>query len=407
MSSLIERFLRYVQIDTQSSEASQSVPSTDKQFNLAHLLEKELKELGLKEVTVDKFCNVTALLPANIQKKAPVIGFISHLDTSPDVSGENVHPRVIENYDGSTIVLNKEKNILFSPEDFPMLKHYVGQSLIVTDGTTLLGADDKAGIAEIMAAMESLVQHPEVKHGTIKVAFTPDEEVGRGMEHFDAQKFGTDFAYTVDGGELGEINYETFNAALARIVITGKMVHPGSAKNIMKNALLIAMELNAMLPVNERPEYTENREGFYHLHQFKGDVEKAEMVYIIRDHDRQKFEHRKALIQQAADFLNASYGAGTVTCEVSDTYYNLKEKIDPVMHVVETAQKAMHAVGIEPKIVAVRGGTDGSKLSYMGIPTPNLFTGGHNMHSRFEFASADAMKKATEVILKIIEMYAA
>jgi tripeptide aminopeptidase len=407
MSSLIERFFRYVQIDTQSSETSQSSPSTDKQFNLARLLEKELKELGIQDVELDDFCNVTAILPANIEKKAPVIGFISHLDTSPDVSGENVHPRVIDAYDGSTILLNKEKNVLLSPEDFPMLKKYVGQSLIVTDGTTLLGADDKAGIAEIMAAMEHLIQHPEIKHGTFKVAFTPDEEIGHGMEHFDAKKFGTDFAYTVDGGELGELNYETFNAASAHILIKGKQVHPGTAKNIMKNALLIAMELNAMLPVNERPEYTENREGFLHLHQLGGDVEKAEMVYIIRDHDRQKFEHKKILIQQAADFLNASYGAGTVTCDVADTYYNLKEKIDPVMHIIETAQKAMREVGVEPKIIAVRGGTDGSKLSYMGIPTPNLFTGGLNAHSRFEFVPTAAMEKATEVILKIIELYAA
>jgi len=364
-------------------------------------------ELGLQEVELDKFCNLTAVLPANIEKKAPVIGFMAHLDTSPDVSGENVHPRLIEAYDGSTIVLNKEKNILFSPEDFPVLKNYVGQSLIVTDGTTLLGGDDKAGIAEIMAAMEYLTQHPEAKHGTIKVAFTPDEEVGRGMDHFDARKFGTDFAYTVDGEELGELNYETFNAASAHIVINGKQVHPGTAKNIMKNALLIAMELNAMLPPNERPEHTEKREGFYHLHQLGGDVEKAEMVYIIRDHNRQKFEHKKALIQQAADFINSRYGAGTATCDVTDTYYNLKEKIDPVFHIIETAQKAMRAVGVEPKIIAVRGGTDGSRLSYMGIPTPNLFTGDFNAHSRFEFMSVPAMEKATEVILKIIELYAA
>jgi tripeptide aminopeptidase len=405
MSSTIERFLRYVQIDTQSSETSQSFPSTDKQFNLARLLEKELKELGMQDVELDKFCSVTAVLPANIDKKAPVIGFMAHLDTSPDVSGENVHPRIIDSYDGATITLNKEKNILFSPEEFPMLKRHLGQSLIVTDGTTLLGADDKAGMAEIIAAMEHLIQHPELKHGTIKVAFTPDEEIGHGMDHFDAQKFGTDFAYTVDGGELGELNFETFNAASTHIVIKGKQVHPGMAKNIMKNALLIAMELNAMLPVNERPEYTESREGFYHLHQFGGDVERAEMVYIIRDHDRQKFEHKKVLIQQAADFINASYGAGTATCEVSDTYYNLKEKVEPVMHVIDTAQKAMRAVGVEPRIIAVRGGTDGSRLSYMGIPTPNLFTGGFNAHSRFEFVPTAAMEKATEVILKIIELY--
>ncbi len=406
MTKVADRFIKYTRIDTQSDENSSTYPSTAKQFDLARILVNELLALGLKDVHVDDNCYVMATLPSNQDGKAPVIGFIAHMDTSPDLSGTGVNPQVWKNYDGDDIVLNKEKNILLSPKVFPELGRYKGQTLITTDGNTLLGADDKAGVATIMAAVEYLVNHPEFTHGTIKIGFTPDEEIGRGVDRFDVKKFGADFAYTLDGGELGELEYNTFNAATARVTIQGKIVHPGYAKNVMKNAILIGMELQAMLPENERPAYTSGWEGFYHLMDMRGGVDQTTMTYIIRDHERPKFEHMKTLFQDALAFLNQKYGESTVTAEITDSYYNLREKIEPVFHIVETAEKAIKAVGLTPRIVPVRGGTDGSRLSFMGLPTPNLFTGAHNFHSRYEFIPVESMEKSVEVVLKIIEMYA-
>lgn len=405
MTSISERFLKYCRIDTQSDESSTTYPSTEKQFDLARLLAEELLALGLKDAHVDENCYVMATLPANQVHTKPVIGFIAHMDTSPDLSGTDVNPQVWKNYDGGEIVLNKEKNIILSPKVFPELSRYAGQTLITTDGNTLLGADDKAGVATIMSAMEYLVNHPEIKHGTIKIGFTPDEEIGRGVDRFDVAKFGADFAYTLDGGELGELEYNTFNAASAKVTIQGKIVHPGYAKNIMKNAILIGMELQSMLPENERPAYTSGWEGFYHLMDMRGGVDQTSMTYIIRDHERPKFEHMKELFQGAVAFLNEKYGAGTISAEITDSYYNLREKIEPVFHIVETAEKAIKEVGLNPRIVPVRGGTDGSRLSYMGLPTPNLFTGAHNFHSRYEYIPVESMEKSVEVVLKIIEMY--
>jgi len=405
MSSVIDRFIRYVQIDTQSNESSPTYPSTQKEFDLARILVQELLALGIKDAAVDDNCYVMATLPANQENVSPVIGFIAHVDTSPDLSGTGVHPRVWENYDGGDIVLNENKNIVLSPQSFPELLRYKGQTLITTDGTTLLGADDKAGVAAIMAAVEFLVEHPKVKHGTIKIGFTPDEEIGRGVDKFDVQKFGADFAYTLDGGELGELEYNTFNAASAKVTIQGKQVHPGYAKNIMKNAILIGMELQTMLPEHERPAYTSGWEGFFHLYEMRGGVDMTTMTYIIRDHNRDKFEQKKTLFRDAVAFLNNKYGEGTISVEISDSYYNLREKIEPVFHIVETAERAIRAVGLTPRIVPVRGGTDGSRLSFMGLPTPNLFTGAHNFHSRYEYIPTESLEKSVEVILKIIEMY--
>ena len=406
MSSVIDRFIRYAQIDTQSDESSPTYPSTQKQFDLARILVKELLALGLKDAAVDENCYVMATLPANQGNASPVIGLIAHVDTSPDMSGTGVSPRIWENYDGRDIIINSEKDILLSPQVFPELSRYEGQTLITSDGNTLLGADDKAGVAAIMGAVEFLVNHPDMKHGTIKIGFTPDEEIGRGVDKFDVQKFGADFAYTLDGGELGELEYNTFNAASAKVTIQGKIVHPGYAKNIMKNAILIGMELQSMLPEHERPAYTSGWEGFFHLMDIRGGVEQTSMTYIIRDHDREKFEYKKNLFQKTVDFLNIKYGTGTVSVEITDSYYNLKEKIEPVFHIVDTAEKAIRAVGLTPRIVPVRGGTDGSRLSFMGLPTPNLFTGAHNFHSRYEYIPAESLEKSVEVILKIIEMYA-
>jgi tripeptide aminopeptidase len=406
MSSLIDRFIRYVQIDTQSVESSPTYPSTQKQFDLARILVEELSALGLKDAAVDENCYVMATLPANQEKVSPVIGFIAHVDTSPDLSGTGVQPRVWENYDGGDIVLNENKKIILSPQIFPELLRYKGQTLITTDGTTLLGADDKAGVAAIMDAVEFLVKHPKIEHGTIKIGFTPDEEIGRGVDKFDVQKFGADFAYTLDGGELGELEYNTFNAASAKVTIQGKIVHPGYAKNIMKNAILIGLELQSMLPEHERPAYTSGWEGFFHLMDIRGGVDHTSMTYIIRDHDRDKFEYKKNLFQKTVDFLNIKYGVGTVSVEITDSYYNLREKIEPVFHIVETAERAIRAVGLTPRIVPVRGGTDGSRLSFMGLPTPNLFTGAHNFHSRYEYIPTESLEKSVEVILKIIDMYA-
>ena len=400
------RFLKYVSLDTQSDDGSDTCPSTKKQLVMLRMLHDELKALGLADVSIDDNGYVMATLPANNGKTGPAIGFVAHVDTSPDMSGENIKPRMVENYDGGDILLNAALKLVLSPVDFPEMKQYAGQTLIVTDGTTLLGADDKAGVTEIMTAVEYLVNHPEIKHGPIKVGFTPDEEIGRGVDHFDVQKFGADWAYTMDGGEIGELEFENFNAAHAKITIQGRNIHPGYAKGKMKNALLMGMEFNALLPVFDRPEFTQDYEGFYHLMKMEGTVEKAGIQYIVRDHDRTLFEKRKVTIRQCADFMNARYGEGCFTLEMKDQYYNMREKVEPVYHIVETARLAMEALGIEPQIKPIRGGTDGSRLSYMGLLCPNIFAGGHNFHGKFEFVPLESMEKATLVILKIVEMNA-
>lgn len=404
MPSVKERLINYAMINTQSDREYTTVPSFAGQFVLARKLEQELSDMGMEEVNLDENCYLMATLPANTDKKVPVIGFIAHVDTSPDMNGENVKPQIIEKYDGGEIVLNKAQNIRMSPEEFPELTKYVGQELITSDGTTLLGADDKAGIAVIMSAMEYLIAHPEIKHGKIRVAFTPDEEIGHGADRFDVQKFGAEYAYTVDGGELGELEYETFNAAQAIVTINGRNVHPGSAKNKMINALLVAMELNAMLPVNERPEYTEGREGFIHLFAMSGTVESTKMVFIIRDHDRGLMEKRKQYLTDAVEYLNKRYGSGRIEIKMEDQYYNMREKIEPVFHIVEIAQEAMRSLGIQPIMVPVRGGTDGSRLSFMGLPCPNLFTGGFNFHGRYETIPTRSLERSVDVVLKIIEL---
>ncbi|MBN2185039.1 MAG: peptidase T [Candidatus Krumholzibacteriota bacterium] len=406
MTDLIKRFLEYVKIDTKSDEESKSSPTTEIQFGLANKLVEELKGLGLEDAAVDENCYVMATLPSNLDKESTVIGFIAHMDTSPDMSGADVNPQFIEDYDGKDIILNKKEKIILSPDAFPELLCYVGQTLITTDGTTLLGADDKAGIAEIVTAVEYLVKNPDIKHGTIKIAFTPDEEVGRGTDHFDVKKFGADFAYTLDGGQIGELEFENFNAAKLTVTVKGLNVHPGYAKNKMVNSMLIAMEYNSMLPVNQTPFYTEKYEGFFHMIALKGEVEKTVMTYIVRDHDMEKFKEKQELGIKIAEFLNHKYGKGTVNAELTEQYLNMREKIEPVMHIVEIAEQAMNNAGVEPKKTPIRGGTDGSKLSYMGLPTPNLFTGGHNYHGRYEYIPVESMEKAVKVILEIIDLYA-
>ena len=406
MQSVIDRFIRYIKIDTQSMRKSETYPSTEKQLDLARLLVEELKALGLEDAAMDQYGYVTATLPANTDSAdIPVIGFLAHMDTSPDLSGTHVNPQFVENYDGGEIVLNAEKDIRMSPEEFPDLKKYVGKTLITTDGTTLLGADDKAGVAEIMAAAEYLLEHPEIKHGTVKIGFTPDEEVGSGVDHFDVPGFGADFAYTVDGGEVGEIQYENFNAAGAELTIHGRNVHPGKAKLKMRNALLIGMELNELLPVFERPEFTEKYEGFFHLYLFGGTVEEASMAYIIRDHDRDKFEAKKALLVHAVDYINTKYGQPIIDLEITDQYYNMREQVEPHPQIIETAIQAVRAVGVTPKIDPVRGGTDGSRLSYMGLPTPNIFTGGHNFHSKQEWNSVEWMEAAVRTLVETVKVW--
>lgn len=405
MDKVVKRLLRYAQVDTQSDPESATCPSTEKQMDLARILVEELTEIGLKEVSLDENGYVMANLPANVDREIPTIGFIAHMDTSPDMSGTNVCPAIVENYDGGDIVLNEKMNVVLSPADFPDLKDYVGENLITTDGTTLLGADNKAGIAEIITAMELLIQHPEIEHGEISVAFTPDEEIGRGADLFDLKKFNAAFAYTVDGGPLGELEYENFNAASAKIRIQGRNVHPGSSKNTMVNSMLIAMELNSLLPPAERPEYTDHYEGFTHLTNINGDVEETKLQYIIRDHSRELFDKKKSVMLKAVDFLNLKYGAGRVELELKDSYYNMREKIEPVMEVVDLAKAAMEQVGVTPRITPVRGGTDGARLSYMGLPCPNLFTGGHNYHGKYEYIPVNSMKKAVDVILKIVETH--
>jgi len=405
MSKVIEKFLKYVSYDTKSDEESTTVPSTNGQMTLARELVKELKEMGIKQASVDENGYVMATIPSNVEKNIPIIGFIAHMDTSPDMPGINVVPKFVENYDGEDIVLNKENNVVLSSKDFPELKNYLGKTIITTDGTTLLGADDKAGISEIMAAVEYLTQNPNIPHGCICIGFTPDEEVGRGADIFDVKKFGADFAYTMDGGTIGELEYENFNAAGAKICIHGRNVHPGSAKGKMIHSTLIGNEFINSMPQNETPATTEGYEGFYHLTSISGEVEQTKLAYIIRDFNKENFENRKIFIKNVADKLNDKYGHGTVEIEVKDQYYNMKEKIEPVKHIVDTAFLAMKEVGINPIMVPIRGGTDGSRLSYMGLPTPNIFTGGQNFHGKYEFIPTFAMEKAVEVILKIVELY--
>ena len=406
MHPVIDRFIRYIKIDTQSARKSDSFPSTEKQLNLAKILVQELRELGLADAAMDAYGYVTATLPANIERDVPVVGFLAHMDTSPDFSGKDVNPQFIENYDGGVVVLNAEKQILMDPKEFPDLKKYVGKTLITTDGTTLLGADDKAGVAEIMTAIETLIAHPEIQHGTIRIGFTPDEEVGSGVDHFDVEKFGADFAYTLDGGEIGEVEFENFNAAGAELVIHGRNVHPGEAKHKMRNALLIGMELNEMLPVFERPEFTEKYEGFFHLFEFNGTVEEATMAYILRDHDREKFEAKKQLLQSAVDFINQKYGEKVIDLTLEDQYYNMRQMVEPHPEIMGIAIQAVKALGIEPLTKPVRGGTDGSRLSYMGLPTPNLFTGGHYFHGKYEFIPTYSMEKAVEMLVAIAQLVA-
>jgi tripeptide aminopeptidase len=403
MEKLVERFIRYAKVNTQSNENVKTCPSSPGQIQLAQILVSELQDLGMSEVSMDGNGYVMATLPANTVKTVPVIGFISHMDTSPDFKAERVNPQIVDHV-GKPIVLNARENIILSPLDFPVINHYVGQQLITTDGTTLLGADNKAGIAEIITAMDYLLHHPEIKHGPVRICFTPDEEIGRGADKFDVKKFNASYAYTVDGGGIGEIEYENFNAAKAKIVIQGLNVHPGSAKNKMKNSMLIAMELNNMLPGSEVPEHTEGYEGFYHLIDFSGTVDSTVINYIIRDHDAEKFNKKKDLLIKIVDHLNLKYGPRTVTLIMVDQYYNMKEKIEPVFHIVELATKAISSRGITPKVNPIRGGTDGSKLSFMGLPCPNIFTGGHNFHSRYEFIPIRSMEKAVEVIVKIVEL---
>ncbi len=405
MQQILDRFLRYVKIDTQSDPHSNTCPSTEKQWNLANELADELKEIGLSEVTLDENAYVMATLPANIDSEAPTIGFISHFDTTPDFSGTDVNPQIVENYDGKDIVLNQEKNIILSPDYFEDLLLYKGQTLITTDGTTLLGADDKAGIAEIMTAMDYLVRHPEIKHGKIKICFTPDEEIGRGAQHFDVEKFGAQWAYTVDGSQIGELEYENFNAAGAKVVIEGKSVHPGLAKDKMVNAISIANEFMSILPPEETPQNTAGREGFFHIHSMRGEIESAEFELIIRDHDKVQFEKRKQLLKDITETLNGRYG-NCIHLDMRDQYFNMREKIEPVYHIVEIAKEAMEAVGVEPIIKPIRGGTDGAQLSYMGLPCPNIFAGGHNFHGKFEYVPLQSMEKAVEVIVKICEITA-
>lgn len=410
MQHIIDRFISYVTIDTESDPNSQTTPSTQKQWDLANKLVEELKTIGLQDVTIDDKAYIMATLPGNVDHEVPVIGFVSHFDTSPDFSGANVKPQIIENYDGKDIVLNAEKNIVLSPNYFKDLLQYKGQTIITTDGTTLLGADDKAGITEIVSAMEYLIQHPEIKHGKIRIGFTPDEEIGRGAHHFDVEKFGAQWAYTMDGSQIGELEYENFNAAGAKITFKGKSVHPGYAKGKMINSMLIANEFINELPKGETPQETKGYEGFFHVHHLTGSIEETVLELIIRDHNKVKFEKRKDLIGKIAKKINKKFakqfGEDIVTAEIRDQYYNMKEKVLPVKHIVDIAEKAMRELNIKPIIKPIRGGTDGSQLSYMGLPCPNIFAGGHNFHGKYEYVPAESIQKATEVIVKIAELTA-
>lgn len=403
---IINRFLSYVTIDTQSDPQSQNTPSTEKQWDLANKLAEELQEMGLQEVSIDEHAYIMATLPSNVSHEVPVIGFISHFDTSPDFSGTNVTPQIIEDYNGEDIILNKEKDIILSPDYFEDLLQYKGQTLITTDGTTLLGADDKAGITEIMTALKYLTEHPEIKHGTIKVGFTPDEEIGRGAHKFNVQKFGAEWAYTMDGSQVGELEFENFNAAGADVVIKGKSVHPGYAKDKLVNSMYIAQDFINSLPRLETPEHTEDRQGFFHLSSIKGDVEETRLHYIIRDHDRNHFEARKEMMQDLVAEINAQYEKEVIEIKIEDQYFNMREKIEPVQHIVEIARNAMEAVEVEPILKPIRGGTDGAQLSFMGLPCPNIFAGGHNFHGKYEYVPVESMQKAVEVIVKIAELTA-
>lgn len=406
-NEIIERFTTYVKVDTQSNEDSSTCPSTEGQLTLANMLVEELKTIGMEDVTMDENGYVMATLPANTEKDVPTIGFLAHVDTATDFTGKNVNPQVVENYDGEPLLLNKELNILLSPADFPELPQYKGHTLITTDGTTLLGADNKAGIAEIMTAMAYLINHPEIKRGKVRVAFTPDEEIGRGPHRFDVEKFSARFAYTVDGGPLGELEYESFNAASARLTFKGKNVHPGTAKGKMVHSAKLAMEFHSKLPEQESPEHTEGYEGFFHLTSFNGDVEETKLQYIIRDFNRDSFQARKDLMRKAANEISHTYGEYSVELVISDQYYNMKEKIEPVKEIVDIAYEAMESLGIKPIVKPIRGGTDGSQLSYMGLPTPNIFTGGENFHGRFEYISVDNMIKSVQTIIEIVKLFEA
>ncbi|ASS73119.1 peptidase T [Bacillus atrophaeus] len=404
-NEIIERFTTYVKVDTQSNENNDTCPSTPGQLTLANMLVEELKSIGMEEAAIDENGYVMATLPSNTEKNVPTIGFLAHVDTATDFTGKHVNPQIVENYDGKDIVLNEELQVILSPDQFPELPGYKGHTLITTDGTTLLGADNKAGIAEIMTAMDYLIKHPEIKHGTIRVAFTPDEEIGRGPHKFDVKRFNSSFAYTVDGGPLGELEYESFNAAAAKITVKGNNVHPGTAKGKMINSAKIAMELNRMLPEEEAPESTEGYEGFYHLLSIQGDVEETKLHYIIRDFDKEGFNNRKAEMERIVSDLRNQYGKDRIILDMNDQYYNMREKIEPVKEIVDTARQAMENLGIEPKISPIRGGTDGSQLSYMGLPTPNIFTGGENFHGKFEYISAENMVKAVNVIVEIVKLF--
>ena len=403
--NVVDRFLEYVKFDTQSDELTNLTPSTPGQMVFAQYLEEKLKELGLKDVSLDENGYLMATLPGNTTDEVPTIGFIAHLDTSPDMSGRHVNPRIVKSYDGSDIVLNPEKEIVLSPTQFPELFHYTGQDLIVTDGNTLLGADDKAGIAEIITAVEYLMAHPEIKHGDIRIAFNPDEEIGLGAHKFDVEKFGADWAYTMDGGEIGELEYENFNAAVAKVTFKGRNVHPGYAKHKMINSLRVATQFAIMLPRWETPEHTEGYEGFYHLIGIEGDVEKAVLTYIIRDHDRDRFERRKKEFEHLTRKINKEF-PDCASLELKDQYYNMREKIEPVMHVIEIAEQAMRNAEVTPKVVPIRGGTDGAQLSFKGLPCPNIFAGGLNFHGRYEFVPIPSMEKATQVIVEIVKLVA-
>ena len=404
--NITDRFLKYVSFTTTSDENTNMTPSTPGQKIFARHLVEELNSIGLKEVELDTNGYVTATLPANTDKKIPTIGFIAHMDTSPDMSGRHVKARLVANYDGEDIVLNQEKEIVFETKKYPEILQYKGQDIVVTDGTTLLGADDKAGLAEIVTAMEYLIAHPEIKHGKIRLAFTPDEEIGQGADHFDVTKFNAEWAYTMDGGEIGELEYENFNAAGVKVHFKGLNVHPGYAYHKMRNSMRIAQEFVGMLPRWETPEHTQDYEGFYHLTNIEGTVERTTLSYIIRDHDRDRFERRKKEILHLVNKINAEFGEDTATIEIKDQYYNMREKIEPVMHVVDLAFEAMEAVGVKPNVKPIRGGTDGSRLSYMGLPCPNIFAGGHNFHGRFEYVPVQSMEKAMQVVVKIIEILA-
>ena len=404
--TLVERFLKYVSFDTEADENSGVTPSSAKQMVFAQYLKTELEELGLEEIELDEYGYLYATLPANTDEQVPTIGFIAHMDTSPDMSGANVNPRIVPNYDGADIVLCEEENIILAPAQFPELLLHKGEDLIVTDGKTLLGADDKAGIAEIVSAIVYLQEHPEIKHGKIRIGFNPDEEIGLGAHKFNVEKFGCEWAYTMDGSEVGELEFENFNAAAAKVIVKGRNVHPGYAKGKMVNAIRVANEVMSLVPADETPEATEGYEGFYHVVGVEGEVEKATITYIIRDHDRAKFEARKEAMLAWAEEINAKYGAGTVVVELKDQYYNMRQQIEPVMHIIDIAFKAMEEVGVTPKVKAIRGGTDGAQLSFKGLPCPNVFAGGLNFHGRYEFVPIQSMEKAMQVVVKIAELTA-